>query len=100
VLTTSETVQLPDDDPEAIAFLKRDDTKPGSDPLSQTPTSTAGPSKKPPRRKPRQSLEAMSAALDKGKKMTTLEKVSQTRCRELICSLKWTGRTTRARTRP
>ncbi|KAK8861324.1 hypothetical protein IAR55_002143 [Kwoniella newhampshirensis] len=28
----------------------------------------------PPRRKPRQSLEQMSAALDKGKKMTTLEK--------------------------
>ena len=31
--------------------------------------------KGPVRRKPRQSLEAMSAALDKGKKMTTLEKV-------------------------
>ncbi|WWC59956.1 uncharacterized protein I303_102519 [Kwoniella dejecticola CBS 10117] len=41
------------------------------------PASTVGPSKPkgpPVRRKPRQSLEAMSAALDKGKKMTTLEK--------------------------
>ena len=34
------------------------------------------PSKAPIRRKPRQSLEQMSAALDKGKKMTTLAKVS------------------------
>ena len=32
--------------------------------------------KAPARRKPRQSLESMSAALDKGRKMTTLEKVS------------------------
>jgi hypothetical protein len=35
-----------------------------------------GKGKAPVKRKPRQSLESMSAALDKGKKMTTLEKVS------------------------
>lgn len=51
---------------------------------TQTPSlsvePSAGPSNatatRPVKRKPRQSLEAMSAALDKGKKMTTLEKVN------------------------
>ncbi|WWD16774.1 hypothetical protein CI109_101206 [Kwoniella shandongensis] len=47
-------------------------------PSSTTPTISAHPAPRPkgppPRRKPRQSLEQMSAALDKGKKMTTLEK--------------------------
>jgi hypothetical protein len=84
------------DDPEAIAYsqgrvteLATDDTSHentqdlhGAAPVSSE--AVAGPSKttmqhkKPVRRKPRQSLEAMSAALDKGKKMTTLEKVSLT----------------------
>ncbi|OCF30824.1 hypothetical protein I316_07547 [Kwoniella heveanensis BCC8398] len=42
---------------------------------AQTPSSAPKSKPKGPmRRKPRQSLEAMSAALDKGKKMTTLEK--------------------------
>lgn len=45
-------------------------------PTSNTSTAPLPPKKGPIRRKPRQSLEAMSAALDKGKKMTTLEKVS------------------------
>lgn len=82
---------LPADHPEAIAYLKKEamDKTPEVPPNDQedTPHATdapplidAGPSKPknkpPPRRKPRQSLEAMSAALDKGKKMTTLEKVS------------------------
>ncbi|KAK6906925.1 hypothetical protein I203_100914 [Kwoniella mangroviensis CBS 8507] len=48
----------------------------------KSPITTSAPAPKPAprpkgppiRRKPRQSLEAMSAALDKGKKMTTLEK--------------------------
>jgi hypothetical protein len=43
--------------------------------------------KGPIRRKPRQSLEAMSAALDKGRKMTTLEKVSAPR---LSCTYRGT----------
>jgi len=44
------------------------------------PVSTASKpkAKGPVKRKPRQSLESMSAALDKGKKMTTLEKVRGT----------------------
>ena len=42
-------------------------------PTSVTPTAPL--KRAPPRKKPRQSLEQMSAALDKGKKMTTLEKV-------------------------
>lgn len=33
------------------------------------------PLRKPMRKRPRQSLEAMAAGIDKGKKMTTLEKV-------------------------
>lgn len=36
--------------------------------------------KGPLRKRPRQSLEAMAAAIDKGKKMTTLEKVSLWGC--------------------
>lgn len=112
----SETMVLPSDDPEAIAYLKREDKPPNvtnsndeiptatstftgpiqttqnesatghitsasSSPAAPVPTtaSTAAPAARPrgplQRRKPRQSLEAMSAALDKGKKMTTLEKV-------------------------
>jgi hypothetical protein len=81
---------LPADHPEAMAYLKKvsKDETPGTTSKEEsakpqafdTTTSDAGPSqlksKPPPRRKPRQSLEAMSAALDKGKKMTTLEKVS------------------------
>lgn len=84
-------MQLPADDPEAIAFSRKSvpeqplgDTpeasaSTGVDAISASTEPTAGPSKPkakgPVRRKPRQSLEAMSAALDKGKKMTTLEKV-------------------------
>ena len=87
----SETVMLPADHPDAIAYLKKGSTSKSADdvPVEETEKpqkaeaatiADAGPSKPkskpPPRRKPRQSLEAMSAALDKGKKMTTLEKVS------------------------
>ena len=87
----SETVMLPADHPDAIAYLKKGSTSKSADDVpveeSEKPQKAeaatitdAGPSKPkskpPPRRKPRQSLEAMSAALDKGKKMTTLEKVS------------------------
>jgi hypothetical protein len=84
---------LPADHPDAIAYLKREsEANSAGTIVSEVPDQTAtgatslatpinaGPSKPkskpPPRRKPRQSLEAMSAALDKGKKMTTLEKVS------------------------
>ncbi|KAK1920825.1 bucentaur or craniofacial development-domain-containing protein [Papiliotrema laurentii] len=42
--------------------------------LASSSPKTIIKSRPPVRRKPRQSLEAMSAALDKGKKMTTLEK--------------------------
>jgi hypothetical protein len=85
---------LPADDPEAVNYLKKSE---GVSPAlkdteemeakngeSNHPTaalpSVSNQAKKPtgkgpPRRKPRQSLEQMSAALDKGKKMTTLEKV-------------------------
>jgi hypothetical protein len=92
-----ETVQLPADHPEAVAYLKKglksEETVTLSDfqtadqaSLSMKPDTMASAdaglskprAKPPPRRKPRQSLEAMSAALDKGKKMTTLEKVSRT----------------------
>lgn len=108
-----ETVTLPADDPEAIAYLARDQsgisgtpvvglegadeaatsTTPGErDSLASRPaevktplisatsaSSSSGatplpPKKGPPKRKPRQSLEQMAAALD-GKKMTTFEKV-------------------------
>lgn len=95
---SSETVSLPKDDPEVVAYLARQ-TQPEvklpvetnghstTDNKEDPPKSiaeasyTAAPTNLPPRkgplkRKPRQSLEAMSAALDKGKKMTTLEKVS------------------------
>lgn len=82
---------LPADHPDAIAYLKKGSKVESVEhvPVEETSTSqtkegatsadsgTMVPkSKPPPRRKPRQSLEAMSAALDKGKKMTTLEKVS------------------------
>ena len=82
---------LPADHPDAIAYRKKGSTSESADdaPVEETEKpqkaeaatiADAGPSKPknkpPPRRKPRQSLEAMSAALDKGKKMTTLEKVS------------------------
>lgn len=87
-----ETVKLPADDPEVIEYQKRNNADSGpqevrlamdADVETETPDNrrdlASGPSKskaKPPaRRKPRQSLEAMSAALDRGKKMTTLEKV-------------------------
>lgn len=91
----SETVMLPADDPEAVEYMKKSEgvspalkntegmeAKSGeSSPLTAAGPSVANQAKKPagkgpPRRKTRQSLEQMSAALDKGKKMTTLEKVS------------------------
>ncbi|ORX36424.1 bucentaur or craniofacial development-domain-containing protein [Kockovaella imperatae] len=62
-----ETVNLPADHPEAIAYLNKGRIEP-------TKSAQPGPRKGPLKRKPRQSLEQMSAALDKGKKMTTLEK--------------------------
>jgi hypothetical protein len=88
---SSETVMLPADHPDAIAHLKKGSTSESAESTTideavkpqeseGATVADAGPSKPkskpPPRRKPRQSLEAMSAALDKGKKMTTLEKVS------------------------
>lgn len=42
---------------------------------ASTAASTTKPAKTPIRRKPRQSLEQLSAGLTSGKKMTTLEKV-------------------------
>jgi hypothetical protein len=82
---------LPADDPEAVEYLKKSEgvspalkdttgmeAKSGESNLSTAalPQAKKPNGKGPPRRKPRQSLEQMSAALDKGKKMTTLEKVS------------------------
>ena len=62
---------------------KRTLTEPAEEPNNPSiPIAQADPSPsvtKPgrgPKRKPRQSLEAMSAALSQGKKMTTLEKVT------------------------
>jgi hypothetical protein len=75
----SETVELKASDPEAVAFLAKEsapaeDTAPNE--LSAANSSSNPPPKlKPVRRKPRASLEAMSAAMSKGKKMSTLEKV-------------------------
>lgn len=64
-------------------------------------TAIAAPIAAPPRRgppmrkRPRQSLEAMAAAIDKGKKMTTLEKVRPAYIHSFlkltIASHKWTG---------
>ncbi len=100
----SESVMLPSTDPEAVAYLAQErvsttngPTSESTDPIRTPPTSTTSqiyssmaapqpfppqtsipskPTPKPPvRRKPRQSLEQMSAALSSGKKMTTLEKV-------------------------
>ena len=88
-----ETVQVPSNDPEAVAYLARlDKIQPiqsdeahnlslSSESLAPIPRSGTSSMTEPSRRsltkrKPRQSLEQMSAALDKGKKMTTLEKVS------------------------
>lgn len=89
---------LPADHPEAVEQIRRTQSE-ESAVNSPATSSTAFESKsqttvkKPVRRKPRQSLEAMSAALDKGKKMTTLEKVSQWPRMVLTgCSLRWTGR--------
>ena len=88
---SSETVTLPADHPEAIAYMKKTSkgVTPSDAPKEEAGTLQpsdnasapyAGPSKQklkvPARRKPRQSLESMSAALAKGKKMTTLEKAS------------------------
>lgn len=94
--TFSETIKLPADDPEVVQYRRRQSqtlapaetaaesvpeavVDPASD-LSRAKTESASDlpmpkAKPPPRRKPRQSLEALSAAIDKGKKMTTLEKV-------------------------
>ncbi|KAK4683752.1 hypothetical protein P7C73_g6477, partial [Tremellales sp. Uapishka_1] len=91
--TLYETVELPANDPEAIAFLAKKissespsqeavaspiaEDSSASASLVETPATPAAAKPKPkpaPRRKPRQSLEAMAAAIDKGKKMTTLEK--------------------------
>lgn len=100
-LINSETVCLPSDDPEVIRYLQQQEQKRLASEMSPsgsgsvTPThngnghteaaaaiaATESPSKPPlrkgpMRKRPRQSLEAMAAAIDKGKKMTTLEKVS------------------------
>lgn len=115
----SETVSLPKDDPEVVAFLARRpkigiDSEAGPTNVTSVPSSNsvnldvkavsassstpiqapAAPvppvRKGPPKRKPRQSLEAMSAALDKGKKMTTLEKVSLVLSLSTSVGLDWT----------
>ncbi|TYJ53536.1 hypothetical protein B9479_005805 [Cryptococcus floricola] len=90
--TIFETVKLRASDPEAIAYfekLKNGDEKPvlpaeesvtkPETPLAETsaspvPAAPQAPKPKGPPRRKRQTLEQMSAALDKGKKMTTLEK--------------------------
>jgi hypothetical protein len=118
-LSCRETVMLPPDHPDAIAYLKKESTREPTEAAStgQAIVADTGdvaviheaePSKPkakpPPRRKPRQSLEAMSAALDKGKKMTTLEKVSYPRFERhdisLMRSHKWIGRSTRLEIEP
>lgn len=78
---SSETIQLPANDPEVIRYLQQSKSaSTGAAPAEVTTLAVEKPplpqAKPPPRRKPRQSLESMSAALEKGKKMTTLEKVS------------------------
>ncbi|EIW69149.1 hypothetical protein TREMEDRAFT_62877 [Tremella mesenterica DSM 1558] len=75
LLTQSETIQLRADDPEAIKYLSTEFTSTDDKPpkTSSTDTTTPGKSAKG-RKKPRVSLETMAAAIDKGKKMTTLEK--------------------------
>lgn len=102
-LTNSETVCLPSDDPEVIRYLQQQEQKRLASEMSPsgsgsvTPThngnghaeaagaATASPTKPPlrkgpMRKRPRQSLEAMAAAIDQGKKMTTLEKVGLQPC--------------------
>lgn len=100
----SETVRLPKDDPEAIKYLAQQAAEASSEASTSAAVSADGASpapaattsngtaasepqtqprpaparplgRGPVRKRPRQSLEAMSAALDAGKKMTTLEKV-------------------------
>lgn len=46
------------------------------DTTPSAPTAPGPPLRRPVRKRPRQSLEAMAAAIDAGKKITTLEKVS------------------------
>ncbi|WVQ73877.1 hypothetical protein IAR50_003458 [Cryptococcus sp. DSM 104548] len=95
--TILEPVKLRASDPEAIAYLdklKNGDQEPGVSIVEETVTESAvtetpvpetgspalatsiapAPKPKGPPRRKRQTLEQMSAALDKGKKMTTLEK--------------------------
>ncbi|BEI79530.1 hypothetical protein CcaverHIS002_0100590 [Cutaneotrichosporon cavernicola] len=74
--TIYETVMLRKSDPEVAKLLalqrEREATESGS-------SASASPAPGPRRRKrPRQSLEALAAALDGGKKMTTLEKMDWT----------------------
>lgn len=84
----SETVKLRKDDPEAIKLLALqrereangqnggagESTSDGASSSSASPAPVGKP--KRGRKRPRQSLEALAAAIDGGKKMTTLEKVS------------------------
>ncbi|WVQ63001.1 uncharacterized protein L199_001150 [Kwoniella botswanensis] len=81
--TTSESKEGTTNTSENQSDIPKDDHSssiPTQGQQKQSPITTSAPApaprpKGPPiRRKPRQSLEAMSAALDKGKKMTTLEK--------------------------
>ncbi|WVN90398.1 uncharacterized protein L203_105634 [Cryptococcus depauperatus CBS 7841] len=98
--TIHETVKVKTTDPEAMAYFNKSNgsclvenkdskekpssiakvfklplTEPISGPFEGTPPiATTSRPKGPPIRKKRQTLEQMSAALDKGKKMTTLEK--------------------------
>ncbi|KAL1410214.1 hypothetical protein Q8F55_004219 [Vanrija albida] len=99
--TIYETVRLPKDDPEAIKYLAAQAAESSAEASTPEASSSAGgaaavagtassgaasepqpqprpapsrPGRGPVRKRPRASLEAMSAALDAGKKMTTLEK--------------------------
>ncbi|CAK9783992.1 unnamed protein product [Cutaneotrichosporon oleaginosum] len=78
--TVYETVKLRASDPEAIKLLalqrEREKNESGGSGGSGASSSSASPAAgpKPRRKRPRQSLEALAAALEGGKKMTTLEK--------------------------
>lgn len=73
------------DDPEAVKLLALQKAREegaavegeSSAASSSASPAPAGKRRGPVRKRPRQSLEALAAAIDGGKKMTTLEKVSR-----------------------
>lgn len=72
----------PKDHPEAIKYgaVESATSAPAAAAVKDTtpsaPTAPGPPLRRPVRKRPRHSLEAMAAAIDAGKKITTLEKVS------------------------